>query len=567
MTLEIKTLTYLFFLYICITGYGQNNTDSLNQLEDLTSLYQKYIENKDNSEIARKYALDFKKKALELNVDEYICYGYYYLANSSDEINKIQYLDSIIYYYSKNLQQESFQQFPELAYRAKADWYYKKRKFDKSLDVLLEGLNVATKNNKPYYINDFNFTVGLIKSERLEQEKDALKIFRKVYQYYDSKENKENEESEYFSSLFALADINRKLGINDSATYYNKLGFRSAQQSADTFFINYFSFNEGLNQSYVGHSEAAIDSILTSISFLKKQGDIANLGLAHYYLGKSYLASQDLNKGLFHFNKMDSIFQTDYIFNIEQRAGFEYLVNFHKSKDDKIKQLRAIETLVRLDSIYMNQYKGIRDLMDIRFDRLSLLKERDVLLDTLDEQKSKSKKTVYFLLVIGIFLLSSTLIYYKKQRTYKYRFNEIMNSGHVEETTGEVDNNEDIGVPDKIVEQILANLSIFEKEEGYLNPKMNTHILAERLSTNSKYLSKVINQHKGQSIIVYINNLRIDYAIKRLKEDTQFRNYTIKAIAEEVGFNNPNSFSSAFEKRTKLKPSYFVKRILDTSNS
>lgn len=548
-------------------SYGQDGTDSLKQLNELTSIYQKYIENEDNFEIAKKHALNFKKKAEELKVDEYICYGYYYLANSSDEINKIQYLDSIIYYSSKNLSQEPYQQFPELAYRAKADWYYKKRKFSKSLDVLLEGLNVATKNNKPYYINDFNFTVGLIKSERLEQEKDALTIFRTVYQYYDKKDDKENEKDEYFSSLFALADINRKLGINDSATFYNTLGFKNAQKLGDTFFTNYFSYNEGLNQSYVGNSEIAIDSLLHTLEFLKEQGDIANLGLAHYYLGKSYLATQNLNKSLFHFTKMDSIFQTDHIFNIEQRAGFEYLVNFHKSKGDKIKQLEAIETLVKLDSIYMNQYKGIRDLMDLRFDRLSLLKERDTLLDTLNEQKLKSKKTIYFSAVIGVLLLSSTLVYYKKQRTYKLRFNEIMSTGHVEEAAKEFDNTEEIGVPDKIVEQILANLSMFEKEEGYLNPKMNTHILAEILGTNSKYLSKVINQHKGQSIIVYINNLRIDYAVKRLKEDSQFRNYTIKAIAEEVGFNNPNSFSSAFEKRTKLKPSYFVKRILDASNS
>jgi AraC-like DNA-binding protein len=59
----------------------------------------------------------------------------------------------------------------------------------------------------------------------------------------------------------------------------------------------------------------------------------------------------------------------------------------------------------------------------------------------------------------------------------------------------------------------------------------------------------------------YMNEIRIDYAIVQLKENKLFRSYTIKAIAIESGFNNAQSFSIAFHKKTGIHPSYFLKQL------
>jgi AraC-like DNA-binding protein len=55
--------------------------------------------------------------------------------------------------------------------------------------------------------------------------------------------------------------------------------------------------------------------------------------------------------------------------------------------------------------------------------------------------------------------------------------------------------------------------------------------------------------------------LRVAYTISKLKEEKTFRNYTIIAIAEEVGFSNAKSFSKAFSKTTDINPSYFIKEL------
>lgn len=556
------------YILLLLSGFltAQSQKDSLNKLNFFSIIYESYTQNIDKPQIAKKYALEFKKKAVNLKMDEYICYGYLYLAESSEENKKIKYLDSIIYHVSSSLEQKPYIQFPEVAYYNKAYWYYKRRDFKTSLEVLLEGIRVASDNKKPYYVNIFKLLVGLIKSERINQEEDALKIVKEVHQYFEQQPENEVESEDYLSTILGLADIYRKLDYKDSATYYNKLGISKANSFKNLNYVKHFSLNEGMNQSNQGNPIAVIDSIKPIMKYLIKENDIVNLSLSHYFVGNAYIRLKNQKKAIFHYKIMDSIFQVNKIFNIEVRPGFEFLVNHYKAIDDKSEQLNAIETLMKLDSMYMNQYKNIRDLMDVKYDRMHIFKERDDLIKNLGQQKNKSLLYITSLSIITFLLLISTILYYQKQRVYKKRFDKIISS-ESSSNLNEITSVRDIGVPDKIVSHILFNLSEFEKKAEFLNPKISSHLLAEILDTNSKYLSKVINHHKGQSISVYINNLRIDYAIKKIKEDSQFRNYTIKAIGEEVGFNNPNSFSTAFERHVKLKPSYFIKRILNAPNS
>lgn len=108
---------------------------------------------------------------------------------------------------------------------------------------------------------------------------------------------------------------------------------------------------------------------------------------------------------------------------------------------------------------------------------------------------------------------------------------------------------------------ILNNLKVFEENNSFINNNITLNNLSKDLKTNSSYLSKVINQYKNNTFSNYINDLRIEYAINELKQNPQFRNYTIKAISEEVGFNNAESFSKAFYKKNQIYPSFFIKQL------
>ena len=55
--------------------------------------------------------------------------------------------------------------------------------------------------------------------------------------------------------------------------------------------------------------------------------------------------------------------------------------------------------------------------------------------------------------------------------------------------------------------------------------------------------------------------MRINHTLDILQSDATIQKYTIKAIANEVGFKNAESFSNAFYKKTGLKPSYYIKEL------
>ena len=112
--------------------------------------------------------------------------------------------------------------------------------------------------------------------------------------------------------------------------------------------------------------------------------------------------------------------------------------------------------------------------------------------------------------------------------------------------------------------EIIPEFVNFEKENEFISKELNLNSLAKKINTNASYLSKVINHHKKSSFSQYLSDLRISYTLDQLKQNPTYRKYTVKAIAQEVGFKTAESFSKAFQKQTGLKPSYFIKELEKT---
>jgi AraC-like DNA-binding protein len=123
-----------------------------------------------------------------------------------------------------------------------------------------------------------------------------------------------------------------------------------------------------------------------------------------------------------------------------------------------------------------------------------------------------------------------------------------------------------LNIPNEVVHDILEKLKDFELKKKYTSNKITLNALATDLKTNTNYMSKVINYHKKTSFTNYLNELRIHNIVHQLQTNASIRRFTIKAVAEEAGFNNASSFSIAFVKVKGMKPSSFVKK-LDNDDS
>ncbi|MES2652875.1 MAG: helix-turn-helix domain-containing protein [Bacteroidota bacterium] len=96
-------------------------------------------------------------------------------------------------------------------------------------------------------------------------------------------------------------------------------------------------------------------------------------------------------------------------------------------------------------------------------------------------------------------------------------------------------------------------LTLVYDQKQYKNHNVSLKSLSADLKTSPQKLSMAINANYNNNFNAFINSYRIA-AAKELLLDPHFEQYTIAAIAYEVGFNSLSSFNDVFKKTTKLTP-------------
>ncbi|WP_158269145.1 helix-turn-helix domain-containing protein [Kordia periserrulae] len=341
----------------------------------------------------------------------------------------------------------------------------------------------------------------------------------------------------------------------------SKKGIKETINTLDT--LSYYDFISmtGQAQYFLKNYQAAIDSLQKALPYRNDHGK----AMSNYYLGKSYGKLNQPEKAHFHFLKTDSIYQVTKDIFPEMRDAYEHIIEYYKSKNDVQNQIKYYDRLIETDKIIDSTYTYVTETINKKFDTPQAIAERNRLVEEAKAKESSWKYSFAAISAILLVILGVLVAAFRRQKYYKRRFENIMSIERNRNTLNQTKEKEtskkkDIDVPEEIVETILQQLEAFEASQKFTKQISLTE-LAKKLGTNPKYLSKVINGHYQKNFSSYINDLRIEYVISKLKEDSKFRNYTIKAIAQEAGFGNTESFSKAFHKTTGIKPSYFINQL------
>lgn len=99
-------------------------------------------------------------------------------------------------------------------------------------------------------------------------------------------------------------------------------------------------------------------------------------------------------------------------------------------------------------------------------------------------------------------------------------------------------------------------IRVMDQERPYLASDLTIFDLSKSVGTNSKYLSKVINQHIGKNFSTFINDYRLEEA-KRLLASKEGNTFTIEAIAQMSGFKSKSVFNAYFKKKYQMTPSKY----------
>jgi YesN/AraC family two-component response regulator len=110
------------------------------------------------------------------------------------------------------------------------------------------------------------------------------------------------------------------------------------------------------------------------------------------------------------------------------------------------------------------------------------------------------------------------------------------------------------GLAASAAERLAFELDHYIKTEKlFKDSNLKLQTLATRLNTRIHYVSQAINQCYQLTFFEYLNRKRIEAAKELLQSDT-CSDFRIIEIAYAVGYNNKNTFNSAFKRLTGLTP-------------
>ncbi len=490
--------------------------------------------------------------------------AHYFLAKLSNKKVALQHLDSIITVTSTL---NDFN-YPARAHLSKASIYGTQGDYDSAMAELLKANSYAKQRKNEDQEYEVKYYIAVLKGD-IGEEKEGLTILRSVTEYREQKFLRHNNlanKKEYQRTLFALGSFYNRNKKYDSAYYINNKGILFSLKHKDTANYGHFLLSSGITHFLQNEFNTAIDSIVKYKGLYAKDSiKPVNFMVADIYLGQANYNIGKFDEALPYLLKIDSISFAKGHFFPEQRPVFTMLVDYYKKTENISRQLEQINKLISFDSIIASNFKYFQKEIHTKYETPELLAQKENLINSL--QNKNKVKSIYlwlagFFLFILVFLFGWNL---RMKNIYRARFHKIIVEKDPKPEASKINtpssSKEDLDVPKEVIELVLKSLEKFEKEKMFLDGKVSISSLAKEFNTNSKYLSKIINKHKDKTFINYINDLRINHSIDRLQSDSKFKNYKIKSIAQESGFNTPQAFSKSFYKKTGVHPSFFIKEL------
>ncbi|MGH1383119.1 helix-turn-helix domain-containing protein [Kordia sp.] len=449
---------------------------------------------------------------------------------------------------------------------------------------------IAQKYKDTAKVNIAEVNIALVKMH-LKQYHESLKTYRKMLAI--SEDTTRISKNSRVSLYMGLCDNFLHMGKLDSALVYIDKGIKESLRINDNESINYLYPRKALYYYYKGDIAKALKLLKKSEKLITKlqKDDKRNIGV-YYYMAQCYFTSKDYQAAIKAIEKALHIVQRENNTSSEQKNNTTISNDAIVTISDKdlfvpdeyiflLKlKARCYEQLgdEKNQEQYFNQYATLKiesSKKEVRINNFFNLLDEVEEVAFMERQKLRKAaaetkvKYLYFILsVVSVAFLIVYLFFRKKEQQKSKAYKELIERISSLETKSVQEASKHktaikkaVNITDEKLQNILKGLEKFEAQELYLDLNCNLRFVAKKVKTNATYLSKIINEQKEISFTDYINNLRIQYTLKRLKSDSLFRAYSIKSISEEVGYRSADSFTKHFKKQTSLYPSYYIKKL------
>lgn len=332
------------------------------------------------------------------------------------------------------------------------------------------------------------------------------------------------------------------------AEYYHKqaLDYANAKALVPPYIVSQF-IELGNLQLKQSHPAEAIKLYYEAQSSADSMQNKSQLIGIYHHMAEAYQALQKPDSVLKYKNLYLAL--SDSVFNISQfnMAG------------SKLFEYENAENQKRIDSLTSQNY--VQLVVIIVFVALVVLL---VALYVALLRKNRTLHSTYQLLVSK----SEDLMLSNKKN--KQLLQQYVSEKDAQQATAQLNNQlpgpkekrSDIGLDEEQKNRLLDSIiTVIEDTSVISRPDFSLASLAERIGSNTRYVSWVINDTYNKNFKTLINEQRIREACRRLADREHYANMTMQAIYEEVGFNSAASFIQAFKKVCGMTPSMYQKLV------
>lgn len=362
--------------------------------------------------------------------------------------------------------------------------------------------------------------------------------------------------SSLLGKVLCLAELKR---FEEAEATYAK-GFAIAEENNYEIFKSRFNINLGKVYYEKGEYFKSLGYLQEGKKVLKEAGLQNNLYITDFYIAQNLTKQEKYEEAL---TLLDDVFkragEDTYTDRIEEMYALAIKISkIQKNEEKELFYLRESQKIIQEKS---KKQSAAKDLL--HEDDMNEFKLENTKLANENTQSLADKKVIMIVsLILVLLLLTAFLAYHRKAKLNEKKFLTIIDTiskKAAEPKPQKVSKNP--AIKDEKAYAILEQLATLEDTHFYLSENATLHTTAKLLNTNTTYLSKALNTVKKQSFSQYLNKLRIDYVLVKLKEDAVFRSYTIHAISKEIGYKSATTFIKEFKNKTGLNPSYYIKKI------
>lgn len=546
-----------------------------------------------------------------LDYDELVKLPASELIRNGDEYLKLNHTDTAMGYYIilagkyNTDMNKSDKYLCAMACISAGEIYYEKENYSKAFELYFKGIRICEENDFGELLAQLYKDIGNIYSV-FEDYQQAIDTYKKALEYARNYGNTTME----IKLLMNLAGICCYGNLTEDAKmYYDEMMKFVGKDSL----IEYFGY---LNKALILTNEEKNDS---AIICFEKSAEYANrVHLDAQYIASSYGELANLYEQIGRNDSALYYFHANAEFTEKNNLMYMLIVNLkalsrlYEEKGDYKKSLHYKNRyLIVSDSLLnMNEFNKMKNTqfvyeMDKNYQKIAYL--------TADQQHKeiqiKTQKRILIIVSVSLFIFIILLIvvYIQKGKlhhAYKDLFSrnsEILQSEQqnkrlrikyetrlAEERARHLQLEQNTLKPDvkgmedlkkeeaeeaeetklysanKLTNEQKENLlrditRIMEETEEFCDSEFSLERLASLIGSNSRYVSQIINETYNKNFRTFVNEYRIKEARIRLMNTAEYGNYTIKAIAESVGYKSHTNFIDIFKKITGITPSIYQK--------